>query len=37
MLRKHGQQLQPTDVAVNIVTASKVNALFIFSVSSREP
>ncbi len=36
MLRKHGQQLQPTDVAVNIVTASKVNALFMISVSSHQ-
>jgi len=36
MLRKHGQQLQPTDVAVIIDTASKVNALFMISVSSRQ-
>src|SRR3990172_12986392 len=34
MFRRQGQQLQPADAAVTIVTASKLNDLFIISVSS---
>jgi hypothetical protein len=36
MFRRQGQQLQPVLLAVNIVTASKLSAFFIFSVSSSE-
>jgi hypothetical protein len=36
MLRRHGQQLQPVDVAVSTDTASKLNARFMISVSSRK-